>query len=408
MRFVTAAADFLKGLQDIQGIAGQRSINPMLSETLLETTDAGVTIYATDLTVSVQEKVGAEVARPGSIVVQAKKIFEIARQLPEQKVAIETLDGNWLKLKSGRATFKIVGLPAEEFPPMPEYDPKCLSDIDFGALRSAFAKIISSMCENDARRYLNGGLIEFGVEDVLAPAKGSGTILVSTDSHRLSYKFADIGYKHEGDKPVGLIIPRKSIDEIMRLFSEGDAVQMGLDRRRLLFKSDRLTFLSTLIDADYPDYRAVIPKSSKFKVRVSRDDLDAVLKRVSICSDPRTRRVRFFFGDNVLRLVGEDAEIGEATDEVEAEYEGDGLAQLIEKQNEEREASRVPGEEPVIEPEHKNTLEIDYNAGFFEDVLKITETEKVVLELTESTSGCVLKPDEDEPTQLCIIMPMGR
>ena len=408
MRFVTAAADFLKGLQDIQGIAGQRSINPMLSETLIETTDDGVTVYATDLTVSVQVRVGAEVARPGSIVVQAKKAFEIARQLPEEKVTVETLDGNWLKLKSGRATFKIVGLPPEEFPPMPEYDPKSLSDIDFVVLRSAFAKIISSMCENDARRYLNGGLIEFSVSDVLASSEGQGTIFVSTDSHRLSYKFADIGYKHEGDKPVGLIIPRKSIEEVMRLFGEDDAVQMGLDRRRLLFKSDRLTFISTLIDADYPDYRAVIPKSSKFKVKVPRDELDAVLRRVSICSDPRTRRVRFFFGDNVLRLVGEDAEIGEATDEVEAEYEGDGLAELIEKQKEEREAGRAPGEEAVIEPEHEASLEIDYNAGFFEDALKIIETERVVLELTEPTAGCVLKPDEEAPTQLCIIMPMGR
>ncbi len=400
MRFVAAATDFLRGLQDIQGIAGQRSINPMLSETLLETTDNGITIYATDLTVSVQEAVKADVARGGSIVVQAKKIFEIARQLPEEKVTVETLDGNWLKLSSGHATFKIVGLPAEEFPPMPEYDPSCLSEINFAALKSAFAKIISSMCENDARRYLNGGLMELGAEE--------GSIFVSTDSHRLSYKVSDIGYKHEGEKPVQLIIPRKSIEEIMRLFSDDDAVQMGLDRRRLLFKSDRLTFLSTLIDTDYPDYRAVIPKSWNVKAKVSREGLDTVLKRVSVCSDPRTHRVRFFFKEGAITLVGEDAEIGEAIDEIEAEYEGEGLAELIQKQKQEREASRVPGEEAVIEPEYEDRLEVDYNAMFFEEALKIIETDKVVFELTEPTSGCVLKPDEDEPTQLCIVMPMGR
>ncbi len=400
MRFVATATEFLRGLQDIQGIAGQRSINPMLSETLLETTDNGITIYATDLTVSLQEAVSADVARAGSIVVQAKKIFEIARQLPEEKVTVETLDGNWLRLSSGHAMFKIVGLPPEEFPPMPEYDASCLSEIDFGALRSAFGKIIASMCENDARKYLNGGLIEFDPE--------KGAIFVSTDSHRLSYKVADVGYKQEGEKPVQLIIPKKSIDEIMRLFSDDETVQMGLDRRRLLFKSDRLTFLSTLIDADYPDYRAVIPKSWSFRAKVSREGLDSVLKRVSVCSDPRTHRVRFFFKDGAIVLVGEDAEIGEAIDEIEAEYEGDGLAEQIQKQKKEREASRPEGEEKVIEQEHEDRLEVDYNASFFEDAMKIIETDKVVFEFSEPTSGCVLKPDEDKPTQLCIIMPMGR
>ena len=400
MRFVATATDFLRGLQDIQGIAGQRSINPMLSETLLETTDNGITIYATDLTVSIQEAVSADVAGAGSIVVQAKKIFEIARQLPEEKVTVETLDGNWLRLSSGHATFKIVGLPPEEFPPMPEYDASCLSEIDFGALRSAFGKIIASMCENDARKYLNGGLIEFDPDE--------GAIFVSTDSHRLSYKVADIGYKLEGEKPVQLIIPKKSIDEIMRLFSDDETVQMGLDRRRLLFKSDRLTFLSTLIDTDYPDYRAVIPRSWSFKAKVSREDLDSALKRVSVCSDPRTHRVRFFFKDGAIVLVGEDAEIGEAIDEIEAEYEGDGLAEQIQKQKKEREASRPEGEEKVIEQEHEDRLEVDYNASFFEDALKIIETDKVVFEFSEPTSGCVLKPDEDKPTQLCIVMPMGR
>ncbi|MBN1593905.1 MAG: DNA polymerase III subunit beta [Candidatus Coatesbacteria bacterium] len=400
MRFVAKAKDFLKGLQDIQGIAGQRSINPMLSETLIETADDGITIYATDLTVSLQERVKAEVAGAGSIVVQAKKMFEIARQLPEEKVTVETIDGNWLRLSSGHAKFKIVGLPPEEFPPMPEYDPSCLSEINFSALRSAFGKIIASMCENDARKYLNGGLME------LVP--GEGTVFVSTDSHRLSYKVSDIGFKLEGDKPVQLIIPRKSMDEIMRLFADDETVQMGLDRRRLLFRSDRLTFLSTLIDADYPDYRAVIPKSFSFRVKVLREGLDAVLKRVSVCSDPRTHRVRFFLKPGALQLVGEDAEIGEATDEVEAEYEGDGLATLIEKQKKEREELRREGEDNVIEQEHEDRLEIDYNASFFEDALKNIETAKVVFEFSEPTSGCVLKPDEAEPTQLAIVMPMGR
>ncbi|MBN2208505.1 MAG: DNA polymerase III subunit beta [Candidatus Coatesbacteria bacterium] len=400
MRFVAQAREFLKGVQDIQGIAGQRSINPMLSETLLETTDNGITIYATDLTVSVQELVSADVGRAGSIVVQAKKIFEIARQLPEEEVTVETLDGNWLKLCSGHATFKIVGLPPEEFPPMPEYDPSCLSEINFASLRSALGKIISSMCENDARRYLNGGLIEFGAEE--------GTIFVSTDSHRLSYKLADIGYRHRGAKPVQLILPKKSIEEIMRLFSDEEAVQLGLDKRRLLFKSDRLTFLSTLIDTDYPDYRAVIPKSCNFKAKVSRQDLDSVLKRVSVCSDPRTHRVRFFFKEGALTLVGEDAEIGEAVDEIEAEYEGEGLTKLIQKQKQEKEASRLSNDEAPIEQNHEDRLEVDYNASFFEEALKIIESDKVVFELTEPTSGCVLKPDEDAPTQLCIIMPMGR
>jgi len=163
MKFVTRAADLLRGLQDIQGIAGQRSINPMLSETLLEATDKGITVYSTDLSVSIQEVVDADVSNEGAIVVHAKRLFEIARQLPAEEVTVET-EGNWLKLDSGRAHFKIVGLPAEEFPPMPEYDGACLFDVNFAVLKSAFGKIFASMCENDARKYLNGGLIAlFGI-----------------------------------------------------------------------------------------------------------------------------------------------------------------------------------------------------------------------------------------------------
>lgn len=400
MKFVAAAADFLKGLQDIQGIAGQRSINPMLSETLLEANEKGVTIYATDLSVSVQEFLAADVAGEGSLVVQAKKLFEIARQLPDAKVTVESVGGSWLKVESGRAKFKIVGLPAEEFPAMPEYDPSCLCEINFPLLRSAFGKIISSMCENDARKYLNGGLMELGVEE--------GAVFVSTDSHRLAWKTCDIGYKVKGDEVITAIVPKNTINEIMRLFTDDQVVQMGIDKRRLLVKGEKLILISALIDTDYPDYRAVIPQSWSFRATLGREEMINVLRRVAVCSDPRTHRVRFFLKDGAFTLVGEDAEIGEAIDTVEAVYEGEGLADQIQKQKEQRQAASASGEEPGLEARFEDHLEVDYNAAYLEDALKTIESDKVLFEFTEPSSGCVIKPEEEQLSHLCIIMPMGR
>lgn len=423
MRFVAASGEFLEALQDIQGIAGQRSINPMLSETLLETTDSGITLYATDLSISVQETVKANVKDQGAIVVHAKKLYEIARQLPEAEVEVQTVasgapsammgtvDGSWLHLASGHSQFKIVGLPAEEFPPMPEYDESCLVEINFSLLKLMLSKIIDSMCENDARKYLNGGLIEF---------TGEETTFVSTDSHRLSWAIRDIGYrpksKDEGGKASSseegktedmdmIVVPRNSILEIMRLFKEDEAVRMGVDRRRLVLKSDRLLFISSLIDTEYPDYRTVIPKSYSFRAKVSKDDLVTVIRRVSVCADPKTRRVRFFFKKGRLTLVGEDAEIGEAVDSIEAEYVGDGLEELIGKQKEE---SGAAGEAASPEEWAKDSLEIDYNYGYILDAVGAIETDNVLFEISEPTAGCVVKPDQEEVEQLCIIMPMGR
>ncbi|MDA8100855.1 MAG: DNA polymerase III subunit beta [Nitrospiraceae bacterium] len=361
--------EILKGLQRIQGVVDKKNTMPILSNMLMVADGKGIEIIATDLEIGLRGRYAAEVESPGAVTVSAKKMYEIVRELPEEDIQIKVEDGNWVKIVSGHSQFKLVGLPREEYPALPDVAEEGMIAIAGEMLRDMIKKTLYAAGENDARYVLNGLYVS------LAPAKGGLTIrMVGTDGHRLSLIDRTVDTKH---KEESVIVPKKAMLELRRLLEEDaqqEGFQFGFSKNHALFVRDGLMMVSKLIDGNYPNYQQVIPAKNTKRVTVPKDLLSHAVKRVSILAKDKTNAVKLQLENNRLALSTNNPEVGEASEELSVEYSGDGLT-------------------------------IGFNSRYLMDVLSAMDRETVILELNDALSPCLISEDGD-PSYRCVVMPM--
>ena len=361
--------EILKGLQRIQGVVDKKNTMPILSNMLLAADDKGVEITATDLEIGLRGRYAAEVEKPGAVTVSAKKMFEIVRELPDENIQIRVEDNNWVKIVSGRSQFKLVGLPREEYPSMPDVAEEGMITIAGDDLREMIRKTLYAAGENDARYVLNGLFVH------LAPEKGGLKIrMVGTDGHRLSLIDRTVEAKH---KEESVIVPKKAMLELRRLLEEDESQEgfrIGFSKNHALFKRGDLVMVSKLIDGNYPNYQQVIPQQNTKKVTIPRDLITHAVKRVSILSKEKTNALKLQLEKNLLLLSTNNPEVGEANEELSIEYKGDSLA-------------------------------IGFNSRYLLDVLMAMDGQNITLELNDSLSPCLIK-EEGNDLYRCVVMPM--
>ncbi|MEK6742115.1 MAG: DNA polymerase III subunit beta [Nitrospirota bacterium] len=361
--------EILKGLQRIQGVVDKKNTMPILSNMLLVADGKGVEIIATDLEIGLRGRYAADVEKPGAVTVSAKKMFEIVRELPEEDIQIRVEEGNWVKIVSGHSQFKLVGLPKEEYPSMPDVAEEGMITMDGETLREMIKKTLYAAGENDARYVLNGLFVQ------LTPEKGALRIrMVGTDGHRLSMidKIVDAKHKEES-----VIIPKKAMMELRRLLEEDSSqggFQIGLSKNHALFKRDGLVMVSKLIDGNYPNYQQVLPTQNTKKVSVSKDIFTHAVKRVSILSKEKTNAVKLQLEKNTLLLSTNNPEVGEANEELSIDYKGESIS-------------------------------IGFNSRYLMDVLMAMDGTNITLELNDSLSPCLVK-EEGNDAYKCVVMPM--
>jgi DNA polymerase-3 subunit beta len=361
--------EILKGLQRIQGVVDKKNTMPILSNMLLVADEKGIEIIATDLEIGLRGRYAADVEKSGAVTVSAKKMFEIVRELPEEDVQIRVEEGNWVKIVSGHSQFKLVGLPKEEYPSMPDVAEEGMITMDGVTLRDMIKKTLYAAGENDARYVLNGLYVH------LSPAKGGLNIrMVGTDGHRLSMIDRIVEAKH---KEESVIVPKKAMIELRRLLEEDssqEGFQIGFSKNHALFKRDGLVMVSKLIDGNYPNYQQVLPTQNTKKVAVSKDIFTHAVKRVSILSKEKTNAVKLQLEKNTLLLSTNNPEVGEANEELSIDYTGESIS-------------------------------IGFNSRYLMDVLMAMDRDTITLELNDSLSPCLVK-EEGNDAYKCVVMPM--
>jgi DNA polymerase-3 subunit beta len=320
MEFRITRAELVKALSRIQAIVEKRNTMPILANTLVEAEGEKVFISATDLDVGVRGGYAATVVKKGTITVSARKLFEIARELPDEPLTIRTRENNWVELTCARIVFKLVGLPAEEYPGLPKGEEKNLARIESPALLEMIEKTLYAVSTDDTRYNLNGIYMESD------PAEGI-LRMIATDGHRL----AMVDRKPEGVDlgrfESGVIVPRKGILELKRLLEEDDApVELGFRKGHGVAKKKDLLLVIRLIDAAFPDYKQVIPEGIKHWVTVTRAPLLSALKRISLLAAEKTRSVKLELGSKRLVISSNNPDLGEAREEIEVDYTGEDLA----------------------------------------------------------------------------------
>jgi len=364
MKFTVMKDIVLEELQILQGIVEKRNTMPILANILMNVTESGVEMTGTDLEVGLKTSFSAQVEESGSVTVSGKKLFEIVKSLVDGHNVTFKEDGDqMIQVMSGESEFKVLCLPKEDYPQVPE--PKFEKGIRLPVeeFREMIDRVFFAIAQ-EQRYYLNGALMVL---------KTKGLELVSTDGHRLSYVAKGIPELSLA-KEVRVIVAKKTLGELRKL--DGGDIEFDLDENNLFFRCGNRTLISRIIESKFPNFEAVIPKDNPHSLVLSRDVFASAIRRVSLLSAERSKGVKFTIEKNRLRLFSSNPEIGEARDKVEVDYKGP-------------------------------TIEIGFNAQYFLDFLTAVGCEKVRFEFKDENSAALLRPEGEENLRsLYVLMPM--
>ncbi|MBI5380245.1 MAG: DNA polymerase III subunit beta [Nitrospirae bacterium] len=375
MKLTIKREELLKGLHRVQGVVERRSTMPILSNVLLTAASGGITLAATDLEIAVRGTSPAQVMEEGGVTLSARKTFEIVKELTEEEVRLEGDPGHRVTLRCGAAQFRILGLPPEEFPRLPEQESEAALTLPAATVGEMIRKTIFSTGENDTRYVLNGVLLKVG-----GGKKGREIEVeaVGTDGHRLALVTKKIALGAEGSgrpEDLQVIIPKKAVLELRRILEEDDQeVAISASKNHIFFRQGGNLLLSRLIDGTYPNYLQVVPKDPGQEVTLNREALLGALRRVSVLARDKTNAIRLRFTPGRLLLTAENPDLGEAEEEILADYQGEEMA-------------------------------VGFNARYLLDVLGAMDREVITLGLHDPLSPCLIRQAEDRE-YLCVIMPM--
>jgi DNA polymerase III subunit beta len=367
MEFTVKRNSLLDELNLVQGVIEKKSTIPILSNILLEATGERLNITATDLDVTICCGCAATVQEPGTMTVSARRLFEIARYLPDEaEIHSKLLENDWLEVSSGHSEYKVVGLPKENFPSVPEPAAGGVA-IPGALLRAMIQRTIFAITQEESRYSLNGALLVIKAEEMR---------MIATDGHRLALVAAPMENSGvEGEMKA--LIPRKTLIEIQKLIGDKNvAVIFGKDDNHLFFSVEDKRLVSRVLAGQFPNYEMVVPRNNDKNVVGSTRALADGIRRTKVMSDERLRAVRFALSPGVLEITASSAEAGEAKDVVPVEYGG-------------------------------GPMEIGFNPDYLLDFLGVCGTELVNLSLRDSeTQGMFHPAGAVEIDYKYIVMPM--
>lgn len=319
MNLSIAKDQIIAGLQAVQNVVSSRTTLPILSNVLLHADEGKVEFTATDLDVTVACKVEAKVNKPGSTTVPVKKLFGIVREL-NGDIEIETDEKNVTSIRSGGSFFKIHGLAAEEFPPLPKFKDDKKVNLTQETIRGMLKKTSFAVSTDESRYVLNGIFISL---------KDGKMTLVATDGRRLALvdEEVDISEKSSGE----FIVPAKAVTELTRLLQDKGEVELKFGENQASFalkdeKGFSVLLITKLIEGNYPNYRQVIPGEAKERISLGREELQQALRRAEIMTSEKANSVKLTFGKNTLAITANSPEVGEARETLAINYKGKEIA----------------------------------------------------------------------------------
>ncbi len=311
MKISLSKENLLAGLQQVQNVVTTRTTLPILSNVLLEAVGGRLKMTTTDMELSVQGGVEAEIDRPGATTLPARRLFNIIRELPSSQVLLDIDSKNNAAIKCGSAFFKIFGLPKDDFPALPNFGDANSYTLPQKALRDGLKKTSYAISTDETRYVLNGILFAFR-DDKLT--------LVATDGRRLALAETELEFPKSTETE--FIVPAKAVNELLRLLSdEGDA-KILLTGNQICFQLGETVLTSKLIDGNYPNFRQVIPGDPRERIELERELLLSAVHRVALLTSDKSRSIKLVFGKNELKIEANTPEVGEAEESMPIKYDG--------------------------------------------------------------------------------------
>lgn len=298
----------------IQGVVERKSTIPVLSNILIESLGEGsIRIVGTDLDVTIRCDAEADIKTPGSMCVQARKLFDIVRTLDGGDVHFKKEENEWVKMKAGRASFRLAGVNREQYPEIPIFKsaPMKLSAEIF----NYFIQNTAFAITNEQSRFTLSGA-KFMLGDGLAR-------MVTTDGHRLAYIERAVD---SGETQMDALIPKKALLELVKISRDsGGDVQFGEDQNHIYFETDGRLLITRKLSGNFPNYEMVMPKDNDKKVVFDLSEMKSAVRRIALMADERNRSIRMTIRNGEVEVTAQSSEEGEGSEVVPAEYSGEEI-----------------------------------------------------------------------------------
>jgi DNA polymerase-3 subunit beta len=369
MEFVISQKALQKELAFIQGVVEKKNTIPVLSNLLIESIGENtLRLIATDLDVTLRCEADAEsINQPGSICVQARKLLDIARLLPDALVRFKKEENDWVSVKCEKFNSKVPGVPTDSYPEIPTFKSAPIS-LSASIFKTLIDRTIFAITQEESRYTLSGA--KFILDE-------NGARMVTTDGHRLAFVSRQEIGKRLPDESLDVLIPKKTLVELGKLSAEleGD-LKLGSDDNHIYFEVGTRLLISRKLTGQFPNYEMVMPKSNDKSVVFEASRLNEVIRRVALMADDRSHAVKFSILPGTIEVSSHNAEEGEAVDSIETDYDG----------------------EPVT---------IGFNAQYIQDFLNVIGDKKVKLEFKDSNGQAQLQPaDAEDYEYKYVVMPM--
>lgn len=365
MRFTISREKLQEGLTAVAASIPAKTTLPVLANILVETTERGIRLSGTDLDIAVSTEVSADVETLGAITIPAKKLSEIARELPPAPVKIGAVGEQRVTLECGRSKFKLLGLPRDEFPTFPQVRFQDNWRVRSGDLQKLISHTAFAVSTEESRPILNG---------VLWEVRADRMRMVATNGHRLArMDLPGSGIETGGD----LIIPPKALEQVRRLFPAEEDLEIAQGDNHLGFRSPFTSVFTRLIEGPYPNYEQVIPRDNDRIAVSDKTALISALKRMSVIASDQTHRIRLSFNAGLLRFSVQTPDLGEAQDELPIRFTGD-------------------------------PIDIGFNANYLLEILRYIPTDEVRVTLKAPERAATVEPEgwSDPASYLCLVMPL--
>ena len=366
MRLSLSAADLLAQLQTVTRVASTRSAVQALSGVMISAQEGSTPeLLATDMEIGLRVPLQAEVSRPGSAVLPARLLLDVARSLPAERLTMELRSAEQdVELICGPTTFHLRTLRVEDFPALPTPSADNRVALPAEAFVQTVSRVARSASRDETRPVLTG---------ILMSASGTELRMVATDSYRLSVKETVLDSALEGSLEAN--VPARALQELVRIAQPamGDSVAVSMGQNQVIFELGEVVLSSRLIDGQFPNYRQLLPESVEHELRLASAELSDVVRRISLLAQ-KNAPLRLSFSEGTLTVSAQTPDVGEASESI-----------------------------PV--PFHGEPFEIGFNPEFLRDGLESVESEELVLKLISPLRpGLIESPDTGDFVYL--IMPI--
>ncbi len=368
MEFVMARGALQKELAFVQGVVERKNTIPVLANILIESAgEDAIRISGTDLDVTIRcDADTEEIKSQGAICVQARKLFDIARLLPDAPVSFRKEENEWVTVECSRSKFRLPGIAKDTFPELPGFKSTPLK-LPASLLKLLIDRTIFAITQEEGRYTLSGAKFELDKK---------GVKMVTTDGHRLAYVETKDGLNN-ADGELDVLIPRKTLAELTKLTADfAGEISLGADENHVYFQVGSRLLISRMLSGQFPNYEMVMPKNNDRSASFDTSSLSQAVRRVALMADDRSHAIRFHLSKEQLLISSQNAEEGEARETLETDFAGEDT-------------------------------DIGFNAQYLQDFLNVVGSERVIFEFKDGNSQAQLKPVNDEKQEYkYIVMPM--